>query len=106
MLKDLLLDIDYVTVEEKAQVRLFLKGGVFYDPDFNPYFYVQAEGSDVEERLSGFGRVEKMKKSLLGRDVQIFKLTVNHPSEVPRIRDEVKGLTGVVDIFEIGRAHV
>jgi DNA polymerase I len=100
MLKDLLLDIDYVTVDEKAQVRLFLRGRTLYDKEFEPYLYVRGEGEEVGEELKDFGRVEGVKKSLLGKETPVFKLTVSHPSVVPKIREELRNLEGVRDIFE------
>jgi DNA polymerase I len=38
--------------------------------------------------------------SLLGSAVSVYKLTVSHPSEVPKIRNDVRELEGVEEIFE------
>ncbi|MFQ5800897.1 MAG: DNA polymerase domain-containing protein, partial [Candidatus Hydrothermarchaeales archaeon] len=100
MLKDLLLDVDYVTIDEKAQIRLFLRGATLHDKGFEPYFYVMAEDEEVKKKLREFGSVKQVKKSLLGREVPVFVLTVSHPSEVPKIRERVRSLEGVLDIFE------
>jgi DNA polymerase elongation subunit (family B) len=80
MSKDLLLDVDYVTVDETAQVRLFLRGATLYDPNFSPYFYVLSSSEDVSEKLSDFGTVERVKMALLGNTVWVYKLFVSHPS--------------------------
>ncbi|RMF90817.1 MAG: DNA polymerase [Methanobacteriota archaeon] len=100
MARDLLLDIDYVTVDEKAQVRLFLKDKILFDPGFQPYFYVLAHDGAVEERLRDFGAVEAVQRRMLGREMRFFKLILSHPSEVPKIREEVRSIEGVEGIFE------
>jgi DNA polymerase I len=100
MPRDLLLDIDYVTVDEEAQIRLFLRNQTLYAKKFEPYFYVLGDGRGVRESLSNFGKVKKIKKSLLGKELSLFKLTVSHPSDVPKIREEVRNLEGVDNIFE------
>jgi DNA polymerase I len=100
MPKDLLLDVDYLTHDEKSQIRLFLRSETIFDASFEPYFFVSAETSDVEGDLSLFGRVERVNKTLLGKRITLFKLILSHPKEVPRIREEVRNIEGVEDIYE------
>jgi DNA polymerase I len=100
MPKDLLLDLDYVTVADEALVRLFLRSHTLLDRGFKPYFYVQGDEAKIQERLDRFGKVERVKRYLLGQEIMLNKLTVSHPSEVPKIRDEVRSVEGVREIFE------
>jgi DNA polymerase elongation subunit (family B) len=88
MESDLLLDIDYVTVDEKAYIRLFLRGEILYVKEFEPYFYVFGNGKAVEKQLGKFGMVERVNKKLLGKEKEVFRLTVSHPSDVPKIRGQ------------------
>jgi DNA polymerase I len=100
MSKDLLLDVDYITVDEKAQIRLFMGGRTLYDRDFQPYLYVATQGGEAEEELSVFGSVERVTRSLLGEEKQVLKLTVAHPSEVPKLREELRNMDIVSEIYE------
>ncbi len=100
MQKDLLLDVDYITVDDKARVRLFLRGRTAFEGDFRPYFYFMPEDARAEKELGVFGEVRKVKKSLLGKDVDLYRLTVGHPRDVPKIRDEVRNMDSVAEIFE------
>jgi DNA polymerase I len=110
-MKGLLLDADYETRDEKAVVRLFLKGEkenfVALD-DFAPYFYVLPTTDDVEAlatEIRGAGGdavkgVEIVDKRLFGKPVRVFRVVVGHPQDVPRIRDNIKNVPGVDDIYE------
>jgi len=100
MFEDLLLDVDYITVDGKAHLRLFFRGRVLYDRSFQPYFYVAGDGEGLSEELSGLGRVEKVRRTFLGGEMEVYKLVLQHPSDVPKARSAVKGLKGVAEVYE------
>ena len=73
-----ILDIDYVTYEEKPVIRLFSKDGdkniVLIDDTFEPYLYVMSDDLDeciteIEDNLDVIN-IEKFKR-------RIFKLKRN-----------------------------
>ncbi|MEE8402736.1 MAG: DNA-directed DNA polymerase [Candidatus Hydrothermarchaeaceae archaeon] len=110
-MKGLLLDADYQTRDDKTVVRLFMKGEKenFVALDhFEPYFYVRPEGGDFEalagEIKSTGGdavkSVEAVDKSLFGKPVRVLRVAVGHPQDVPRIRDNIRAITGVDAIYE------
>ncbi len=88
-----------------------------YDADFEPYFYVHVENvgqsngkNEVRDeakeariaeglkQLRAFGkggearvkRVEVVERLLLGKKVRVFKVFCEHPSQVPKLREEAK----------------
>jgi len=119
-IKDLLLDAEYIStaddgreaagkeaLSKKAEIRLFLKNNIVYDKNFMPYFYVlleetlgEAEKTKAEEKLKEFGEIEKVKKKILGKEAEVYKITVSHPGEVPAKREGVRKIEGVAAIFE------
>ena len=98
--EDLLLDVDYTTVDEAAEIRLFVRDRVLHARSFAPYFYVMPENNSSPKDLEIFGRVEEVEKLLFGENKKLLRLEVKHPSEVPKIREEVRNLDWVKDIFE------
>lgn len=108
-MKVCLLDCDYVVDGNKPVIRIF---GVTHDGKsflglfrgFKPYFY--ARSSDPEnakgeiEKLSGVERCEIVEKELNGSPGKFVRVTCLLPSEVPQVREAVKSLKGVSDIFE------
>jgi len=98
-MKAYLLDIDYTTVKDRAEVKLYLRGEEgrleVYDRNFLPYFYVL--GDEVEEKLleEGALKVEGRRKKLLGREVKALQVFASHPQEVPELRNKVKKIEGV-----------
>ncbi len=100
MPEELLVDIDYTTVGDRAHVRLFSRGRSLIDKEFSPYFYVSADKPGVEDALASYGHVEKVKRRLLGVEKEVYKLTLSHPSEVPKIREEVRRIEGVREVYE------
>jgi len=110
-MKGLLLDADYETRDEKAVIRLFLKGekeNFIALDDFAPYFYVLPMTDDIEAlagEIRGVGgdavkSVEIVDKRLFGKPVRVFRVVVGHPQDVPRIRDNIRNIPGVNDIYE------
>jgi len=97
-----LIDVDYVTENGRAVIRLWCKDdrGVFvaYDRNFLPYFYVI--GCDVDdvmkvkvrtsEGLVSPLRVEEVEAKSLGRQIKALKVYVRHPQHVPKLREEIK----------------
>ena len=110
-MKGLLLDADYETRDEKAVIRLFLKGEkenfVAID-DFSPYFYVLPTAEDTQalaDEIKTTGKeavknIEAVDKRLFGKPVRVLKVVVGHPQDVPKIRDSIRNIPGVDDIFE------
>ncbi|MFQ5975837.1 MAG: DNA-directed DNA polymerase, partial [Candidatus Hydrothermarchaeales archaeon] len=97
------------TKDGKALIRLFLKNGknvIAIDDSFSPYLYVapNADFKKVAEEIKKLG--EEVKdittgtRSLFGKKKEVLKVVFNHPQDVPKIRDRIRGLDVVSDIFE------
>ena len=100
-----LIDVDYITQEGRAIIRMWLKDNdgkniVAYDSKFEPYFYaitddeteilsVEVLRNDEEIRPT---RAEKVKKQDFGTPIEVMKVYVNHPQHVPLLREQVAGL--------------
>ncbi len=116
----LLLDIDYITENDKdgkgkPVIRLWCKtrdgaNFVVLDKNFEPYFYAFPHAWDAEEeekhlvekiRVDRGGkeirvkRVELCQKKILGAERRGLKIFAEHPGHVPVLREEVRraGLT-------------
>jgi|Deesub1362A_J573_1020465.scaffolds.fasta_scaffold00036_109 DNA polymerase I len=101
--RGLLLDVDYITKNGKAILRLWCKredGNIFivYDSSFKPYFYViplgEITSKNLEEVEVDFRgqkvtplkvEVEKRKDSGVWSDV--YKIYARHPQHVPKLRE-------------------
>ncbi|MGZ4856984.1 MAG: DNA polymerase domain-containing protein [Methanobacteriaceae archaeon] len=106
-----LLDIDYITEDEKAVVRLFgreigEKGGksiIVKDRFFQPYIYVEPYNLEIcqtqIEELDVL-MVKKVNKKDLGKTKEFLKVTLNHPQDVPKLREKIRSLSEVKDIRE------
>ncbi len=118
-MKGLLLDLDYYSEEDRPIIRMFFKGEdenfVALDDSFSPYFYVMPDGpgetdsgpEEVRERILGadFGKigvvdVEKEEKRLFGDTITVLRVVLNHPQDVPKIRDGIRDIEGVKAIYE------
>ncbi|MDY9923919.1 DNA-directed DNA polymerase [Methanobacterium sp.] len=106
-----LLDIDYITRNDKAVVRLFgreknSQGGnsiIVMDGGFKPYIYVVPHDLDpCLEQIKELGvlQVEKVIMKDLGREKEFLKVTLKHPQDVPKLRDKIRDLSQVKDIRE------
>ncbi len=110
-----LLDIDYVTYEEKPLIRLFgkeigtKKSIIALDDSFIPYFYIVP--SDIELCISDLGELEKEEEIKINeievvtlKDFQVpkefIKISFKHPQEVPKYRDVIRDLDSVMQIRE------
>ena len=106
-----LLDIDYITEGDKAVVRLFgkIKGDeegksiIVLDKNFKPYIYVVPR--DIETCADDVSElevesVEWVRKNDNGQDKDFLKVILNHPQDVPKLRDIIRDLGSVEDIRE------
>jgi DNA polymerase I len=106
-----LLDIDYVTDNDKPVIRLFGKEMkddgdnhiIALDRTFKPYMYViphDMDGALQQLEEMGLKNLEKLRKKDLGIDLELIKITLKHPQEVPKLRENILALTMVKDIRE------
>ncbi len=106
-----LLDIDYITQNDKAVIRLFgkLKGEeegksiIVLDKSFKPYIYVVPHDPDrCIENLNEFDieMVGWARKGYMGMNDDFLKVTLYHPQDVPKLRDKIRNLDSVKDIME------
>ena len=103
-----ILDIDYVTFEEKPVIRLFSKDGdkniVLLDDTFEPYLYVMSD--EIDECMSEINsnldvvRVEKVIKKDFQIENEFIKVTFKHPQELAKSRDALRDLETVLQIRE------
>lgn len=105
----LLNDIDYVTHNDKPVIRLFgtdpesNQNVIAYDSSFVPYMYVLAHDLDeclIQLRELGLDNLELETKIDIGVEREFVKITLNHPQEVPKIRDIIRDLSQVKQIRE------
>lgn len=107
----MLLDVDYVTRNSEAVIRLFgkLVGEtdqrhiVALDKSFKPYIYVIPSDIDACTRdLSELEliQVEKISKNDRGELKDILKITLNHPQDIPKLRDKIGNLPSVKEVRE------
>lgn len=106
--KFMLLDVDYVTKNRKLIVRLFgkLPDGrsiIALDRKFKLYIYVLP--NDVNECMGeltdlGIFNLEKIHKKDNGTEKLFFKITINHPRDLPHLKEKINNLQSVEDIRE------
>ncbi len=96
-----LVDVDYITKESKAIIRLWCKDDegrqvIVFDHRFEPYFYAIGNASidkmmDVTaERYDEIvrpKRIEIVDRKDFGKKIRAFKIIVGHPQHVPILRD-------------------
>lgn len=107
-----LLDIDYITEDDKAVIRMFgkIKGDdegkslIVLDKHFKPYIYVVPNDEDkCIEDLNGFDEIEMVgwaRKGYMGEIKDFLRITLNHPKDVPKLRDKIRDLDSVNNIME------
>ena len=106
-----LLDIDYITENDKAFIRLFgkLKGDeegksiIVLDKSFKPYIYVVPNDEEqCIEDLNEFDveMVGWARKGYMGENKDFLKVTLYHPQDVPKLRDKIRSIDSVKDIME------
>ncbi|MDA1197167.1 MAG: DNA-directed DNA polymerase [Nanoarchaeota archaeon] len=96
-----LLDITYKVLNNKAVIHLYARSTdnkliCIQDPTFEPYFYVIPK-SDIKEKLQNFKtkdasitKVEEVKRTYLGEQIKTLKVTASLPSDVPKLREEIR----------------
>ena len=103
-----ILDIDYVTYEDKPVIRLFSKNGdenvILIDDTFEPYLYVVCDDFDecieeIQENLDVVS-VEKVTKKDFQIEKDFIKVIFKHPQELAKNRDKLRDLESVIQIRE------
>ena len=112
-----LLDIDYITHDEKPVMRLFGKAKgeksndlIALDDSFVPYLYALPSNDidkcikDLEELKDeeeiDFKELEKVNKKDFQVPTEFVKITFNHPQDVPKYRDKIWDLDSVKQLRE------
>jgi len=106
-----LLDIDYVTKGEKPIIRLFGReigsergrSIIVMDRNFQPYIYVDPYDPETcQEQIEELDvkQIEKVEKKDSGKIKEFLKVTLNHPQDVPKLREKIRSLSEVKDIRE------
>ncbi len=112
IIRGMLFDADYIDVGGKAWVRLWIKDDlgntlVVYDPNFEPYFYAIVDPerniNEVADRISqinGVKRTEIIRRKNFGKEIDVIKITVDFPKNVPSLRETIKNVEGVLEVRE------
>ncbi|HDI73080.1 MAG TPA: DNA polymerase, partial [Candidatus Altiarchaeales archaeon] len=103
-----LLDIDYVTRNDKVIIRLFYKkkdGREIEEvTDFKPYFYaVPVDTEKLKGELKKFDRILKIEKKRMvdmKKEIDVLKITVKQPKDVSELRDKIKNLEYCKEVRE------
>ena len=103
-----ILDIDYVTYNDKPVIRLFSKDGdknvVLLDDTFEPYLYVISDDLDecIDEIRKNLDvvKIEKIMKKDFQIENEFLKVTFKHPQEIAKNRDALRDLESVIQIRE------
>ncbi len=103
-----ILDIDYVTYEDKPVIRLFSKDGdkniILIDDTFQPYLYVMADDvdeciSEIKDNINVVG-VERVILKDFQIESEFIKVTFTHPQQLAKSRDSLRDLENVIQIRE------
>ncbi|WP_405270745.1 DNA polymerase domain-containing protein [Methanobrevibacter sp.] len=103
-----ILDIDYVTKDEKPVIRLFSKDRdknvVLIDDTFEPYLYVLSDDLDdcikeIQDNIEDV-LIEKVLKKDFQIETEFLKVTFKHPQELAKKRDSLRDLESVIQIRE------
>ena len=103
-----ILDIDYVTFEDRPVIRLFSKDGdkniVLLDDTFEPYLYVMSDDLDecvreIEDNIDVVN-VEIVTKKDFQIETDFIRVTFRHPQELAKNRDALRDLESVIQIRE------
>ena len=105
-----LLDIDYITKNHTAVIRLFGRligennGSITaLDRSFKPYIYVQPHDfHDCINELSELKllNVEKIRKRDNGVLKDFLKITLKHPKDIYKLKEKIEGLKSVENVRE------
>lgn len=103
-----ILDIDYVTYEDKPVIRLFSKDGdkniILLDDTFEPYLYVVSDDlerciDEIQDNIDNV-RIEKVIKKDFQIENEFLKVIFRHPQELANHRDALRDLESVIQIRE------
>lgn len=104
-----ILDIDYVTVDEYPIVRLFTKENenkvILIDDSFRPYLYVLPVGNtescreEVQEAIPDVD-IEVVVKKDFQIETDFLKVIFKHPQSLAKHRDTLRNLDEVAEIRE------
>ncbi|MBL7206773.1 MAG: ribonuclease H-like domain-containing protein [Candidatus Aenigmarchaeota archaeon] len=113
-----LLDIEYTVENDRPIVRLWGKTDsgksiIVLDETFRPYFYVEPKEpgivNDLVKKLETIKmegetvqNVEVVKRTMLGKEKTLLKVTIKIPANVPKFRDVVKEWPEVRNEYEYG----
>ncbi|MDL2246005.1 DNA-directed DNA polymerase [Methanobrevibacter sp. OttesenSCG-928-K11] len=110
----IILDLDYITHDEKPVMRLFAKGEyngekieiIALDDSFKPYMYIIPSVS-IEETIEELENedidlinMEKVIKKDFQLEKEFLKVTFKHPQSLAKHRDSIRKLESVEDIRE------
>lgn len=100
------LDVDYVGVDDAANIRLTLKGTdgnayEVFDPGFKPYFLFVPAGAIDEDGMMNLSavdpsgvikpvKIQRDQRTVFGRKVDSYRVYVKSPSEVPKLAATMK----------------
>ncbi|MEM2726751.1 MAG: DNA-directed DNA polymerase [Archaeoglobaceae archaeon] len=98
MVEGWLIDAEYVTIDERAVLRLWCKSSetfVAYDKNFRPYFYVLGIDEETiakamistKKELIVPDSYEKAQLKFFGKEIPAFIVYAKHPQHVPKLRE-------------------
>lgn len=104
-----ILDIDYVTIDDAPIIRLFTKENenniILIDDSFKPYLYVLPVGfpddciDEIHEAIPDVD-IEVVVKKDFQIETDFLKLTFKHPQSLAKHRETLRGLSEVDEIRE------
>ncbi|MEN6293960.1 MAG: 3'-5' exonuclease, partial [Methanobacterium sp.] len=108
----ILLDIDYVTENDRPVVRLFGKERgdnkgrsiIALDRHFRPYIYVIPMGN-IEDCIKQINTLDVdeiriVQKKDITQEKEMLEVILFHPQDVPKLRDKIWNLSEVKEIRE------
>lgn len=112
--KFVLLDIDYVTLNQEPVIRLFGKlmgeneeGHIIaLDKSFKPYIYIiPSDPNSITDCIHELSQlkllsVEKVSRNDMGQRKEVLKVTFKHPQDIPKLREKILKLPSVGEIRE------
>ena len=106
----ILLDIDYVTENNRPVVRLFGKERgddkgrsiIVLDRHFRPYIYVIPRGN-IEDCIKQINTLDVdeiriVQKKDITQEKEMLEVILFHPQDVPKLRDKIWNLSEVKEI--------
>ncbi len=113
----MVLDADYILIENKPTVRIFSKDEkgrtvLVLDDTFEPYFYVMPKKGKLAELKNKIAKldtkkletkilkVETVNRTWQGEKTKLIKITIDNPRRIPDVRDAIKNWKEVEDTFE------